>query len=128
MHLLLDTHFALWWQSGDRRVSPEVRALVMQQAESVHVSQVSLWELTIKSAMGKVTFDPEVFAAQVTAMGFRWLPIRNSHILRLHTLPALPDHRDPFDRLLVSQSLSEPLLLVTADRKLAAYGATVRVY
>nr|WP_248280477.1 type II toxin-antitoxin system VapC family toxin [Aromatoleum aromaticum] len=124
--MLLDTHFAFWWQTGDPRVTDEVRHLV-EAAGEVLVSRVSLWELTIKAGLGKIRIDLPVFAEQVEAMGFAWLPIENAHILKLADLPAFDDHRDPFDRLLVTQSLSEPLILLTVDRKLARYGSTIRV-
>lgn len=126
MRLLLDTHFALWWQTGDPRVTDEVRQLV-ETADEVLVSQVSLWELTIKAGLGKLRIDLPVFAEQVQAMGFAWLPIDNAHILKLADLPSFDDHRDPFDRLLVAQSMAEPLILLTVDGKLARYGSTVRV-
>lgn len=126
MKLLLDTHFAFWWQTGDPRVTEDVRRLV-EGADKVFVSRVSLWELTIKASLGKVRVDLSVFAEQVETMGFTWLPIENAHILTLAALPNFEDHRDPFDRLLVAQSMSEPLILVTADGKLSRYGSTVRV-
>ncbi len=126
MRLLLDTHFAFWWQTGDPRITEEIRGLV-ESADEVFVSSVSLWELTIKAGLGKVRIDLPTFAAQVESMGFTWLPIRNAHILELSTLPAGDDHRDPFDRLLVAQSMSEPLILLTVDGKLGRYGNTVRV-
>ena len=126
MRLLLDTHFALWWQTGDPHVTDEVRQLV-DTADEVLVSQVSLWELTIKAGLGKLRIELPVFAEQVQAMGFAWLPIDNAHILKLADLPTFDDHRDPFDRLLVAQSLAEPLILLTVDGKLARYGSTVRV-
>ena len=125
MRLLLDTHFALWWQTGDPRVTEEVRQLV-EMADEVLVSQVSLWELTIKAGLGKLRIDLPVFAEQVEAMGFAWLPIDNAHILKLAELPSFDDHRDPFDRLLIAQSLAEPLILLTVDSKLARYGSTIR--
>ena len=126
MRLLLDTHFAFWWQTGDPRVTAEVRRLV-EAADEVFVSRVSLWELTIKAGLGKVRVDLSAFAEQVESMGFIWLPIENAHILTLPILPTFDDHRDPFDRLLVAQSMSEPLILLTMDGQLARYGSTVRV-
>ena len=87
---------------------------------------MSLWELTIRAGLGKLRIDLPVFAEQVEAMGFAWLPIDNAHILKLAELPIFDDHRDPFDRLLVAQSLAEPLILLTVDSKLARYGSTIR--
>lgn len=126
MKLLLDTHFAFWWQTGDARLTPEVQRLV-ENAGEVFISRVSLWELAIKAGLGKLRIDLPVFAEQVEAMGFTWLPIENAHILRLADLPSFDDHKDPFDRLLVAQSLSEPLILLTIDNKLARYGSTIRL-
>jgi PIN domain nuclease of toxin-antitoxin system len=125
MRVLLDTHLAFWWQTGDERLSPEARRLA-ESADQVFVSSVSLWELTIKAGLGKVHLDLEVFEAQVEAMGFTWLPILNRHIRHLGDMVVFDDHRDPFDRLLVAQAMSEPLVLLTADGKLARYGTTVR--
>lgn len=126
MNLLLDTHFAFWWQTGDSRVTDEIRDLV-DSADVVFISRVSLWELAIKAGLGRLRIELPVFAEQVEAMGFSWLPIDNAHILKLADLPNFDDHRDPFDRLLVAQSMTEPLILLTVDGKLARYGSTVRV-
>ena len=125
--MLLDTHLALWWQTGDRRLSEEARKVIGSNGDPVLVSQVSLWELAIKSGLGRLRIDLPVFASQVEAMGFGWLAMGNSHILRLAELPVFADHRDPFDRLLVAQATSETLLLLTVDAKLRRYGDLVRV-
>ena len=127
MKLLLDTHLAFWWQTGSPKLTHQARQLIEESADPVLVSRVSLWELAIKSGMGKLEIDLPIFAAQVEAIGFSWLPIENAHILQLPHLPLFADHKDPFDRLLVAQSLSEPLILLTVDDKLARYGSTVRV-
>jgi PIN domain nuclease of toxin-antitoxin system len=125
MKVLLDTHFAFWWQTGHPR-SGAIRPWVEADDSEVFVSRVSLWELSIKAGNGKLRIDLPLFARQVEAMGFSWLPIENAHILRLAELPTFPDHKDPFDRLLAAQSLSEPLILLTADPKLERYGSTIR--
>ena len=127
MRYLLDTHYAFWWQTGDPRLTDKVRERVESNNEETFVSRASFWELTFKAGTGKLRINLPVFERQVEAMGFTWLPIENSHILQLAELPTFPDHKDPFDRMLVAQSLSEPLILLTADTKLARYGTTVRV-
>lgn len=127
MRLLLDTHLALWWQTGNARLTQHARRLIEENEELVYVSRASLWELAIKAGLGKLHIDLPVFAAQVEAMGFSWLPIENVHILELARLPAFPDHRDPFDRLLIAQSVSEPLVLLTTDAMLVHYGPLVRL-
>lgn len=126
MRYLLDTHYAFWWQTGDPRLSDKVRELVESNNEETFVSRASFWELTLKAGTGKLRINLPVFERQVEAMGFTWLPIENSHILQLAELPTFADHKDPFDRMLVAQSLSEPLILLTVDTKLARYGTTVR--
>jgi PIN domain nuclease of toxin-antitoxin system len=127
MRLLLDTHLAIWWEAGHPRLPATVIDLVRKQAESVFVSRASLWEIAIKVSIGRLRIDAVKFAGNIEAHGFQWLDIRNQHILAVASLATFDDHRDPFDRLLVAQSLTEPLLLLTADAKLGRYGATVRV-
>jgi len=127
MKLLLDTHLAFWWQTGDPRLTQNIRAFIETSIHPPFVSRASLWELTIKASLGKLRIDLPIFTAQVEAMGFAWLPIENAHILQISQLPIFADHKDPFDRLLVAQSISEPLILLTVDSKLARYGTTIRV-
>lgn len=127
MRLLLDTHLALWWLIRGSRVPDAARAIIENSAESVAISRVSLWEMAVKISTGKLDIDLPRFVEKAEASGFEWLDIKTEHILVVSTLPLHDDHRDPFDRLLVAQSLSEPLVLLTADAKLARYGATVRV-
>ncbi|MBA4182023.1 MAG: PIN domain-containing protein [Anaerolinea sp.] len=127
MRLLLDTQIAFWWQTGDRRLKDAVRQLVEVNEDPVLVSRVSLWELAIKAGTGRLKIDLALFTSEVEALGFSWLPIENAHILQLAELPVLSGHKDPFDRLLVAQSASEPLILLTADAGLGRYGALVRV-
>ena len=83
--------------------------------------------MAIKLGLGKLRLDLPRFVSSVEADGFRWLGIENRHILELAGLPQVDDHKDPFDRLLVAQSLSEPLILLTTDAQLARYASTVRV-
>ena len=127
MRLLLDTHLAIWWEANHDRLPAAVIDLVRNQAESVFVSRASLWEIAIKVSIGRLRIDVAKFARSIETHGFQWLDIRNGHILAVASLPTFGDHRDPFDRLLVAQSLTEPLLFLTTDAKLGRYGATVRV-
>lgn len=125
--LLLDTHLVLWWLSDD----PRLPAPVVEQAQTaeaeVFVSQASLWEMAIKVSIGRLQVDLAELERQVPLQGFHWLPIRNAHLLAVAALGCDGDHRDPFDRLLVCQSRTEPMLLLTVDRQLARYGTTVTV-
>jgi len=127
MRLLLDTHLVIWWEANHPKLSAIVIDLVRNQAEAVFVSRASLWEVAIKVSMGRLKLDIVKFTAQIEKQGFEWLDIKNEHLLTLSTLPTFDDHRDPFDRLLVAQSQTEPLLLLTADVTLGRYGTTVRV-
>ena len=125
--LLLDTHLVLWWLNGDPRLPQPVVERVQAAEAEVFVSQASLWEMAIKVSIGRLRVDLPELERQVPLQGFRWLPIRTTHLLAVAELESDGDHRDPFDRLLVCHSRTEPMLLLTADRQLGRYGATVIV-
>ncbi|MBI3370842.1 MAG: type II toxin-antitoxin system VapC family toxin [Betaproteobacteria bacterium] len=127
MRLLLDTRIVYCWMFEPARLPGAAIALIEQTEDDALVSRATHWEMAIKIANGKLRIDFPKFCAQVVADGFSWLPIENHHLLQVATLPAFDDHKDPFDRLLVAQSMTEPLILLTADAKLARYGSTVRV-
>jgi PIN domain nuclease of toxin-antitoxin system len=127
LKLLLDTQIAVWWQIAPERISSAVEQVVTREAEEVFLSRASLWEMAIKINTAKLHIDLARFVRQSEADGFRWLDIATEHILACASLPTFADHKDPFDRLLVAQSIAEPLILLTADKQLPRYGATVRV-
>lgn len=116
MRLLLDTHVLIWFDSG-ARLSPVATRAIAEAAE-VYVSAVSGWEIAIKAALGKLTTNRTVAEACEEA-GILELPILLRHTAALAALP--PHHRDPFDRMLIAQAMTEGLTLVTRDRALAAY-------
>jgi PIN domain nuclease of toxin-antitoxin system len=118
-------HLLLWWLADDPQLPSEVVERVRAPAAEVFVSQASLWEMAIKVSIGRLQVDLTELERQVPRQGFRWLPIRNAHLLAVATLESDGAHRDPFDRLLVCQSRMEPLLLLTVDRQLSRYGSTV---
>lgn len=126
MRLLLDTHAFLWAISDDPRLGPLSRGLITSEAETVSLSHVSIWEIAIKHSLARA--DMPISAAQAIQWaeecGFDRLPLSLPHLLTLEQLPQ--HHRDPFDRLLVAQSIRESLTLLSADRALAAYGAQLR--
>jgi len=126
MRLLLDTHLILWWEAGSPRL-PEGLSSLIDQADAVFVSRASLWEIAIKLSLGKLRVEIATFADNIGNHGFEWLDITNRHLINVATLPLFDDHKDPFDRLLVAQSLAESLQFLTCDKRLARYGATVRV-
>jgi PIN domain nuclease of toxin-antitoxin system len=127
MNLLLDTQIAIWWQIAPQRITPQIQTTVMDSASSVWVSRASLWEMAVKISLGKLRIELDRFVTQLRDDGFQLLAIETPHILELAHLPFHSDHKDPFDRLLVAQSISEPLTLMTADTKLGRYGNTVKV-
>lgn len=125
--LLLDTHLVLWWLADDPRLPAALVPLVRDPANTVFVSQASLWEIAIKQGLGRLSVDLVRLEQAIPQQGFRWLALRNAHLLAVAELEAVLGHRDPFDRLLIAQSRLEPLLLLSVDRQLAAYGPTVQI-
>lgn len=122
MRLLLDTHVVLWALGEPERLSDEVRSLIADPANEVYVSAVTVWEVEIKRAIGKLT-APDGFAEEVVERGFDGLPIDMAHASAAGRLPLL--HADPFDRMLVAQAMEERLAIVTDDRSIAAYGTDI---
>lgn len=118
--LLLDTHVFLWALSRSARLSPEVRALLEDPRVPVFVSAVSAWECAIKRQLGRLRIAEGIdLVDAVTASGFAELPVSGAHAARTEALSDI--HRDPFDRLLIAQSLEEGLTLVTSDEHIHAY-------
>lgn len=124
MRLLLDTHLFLWAMANDVRLPVEARELMLE-ADEVSVSAASIWEIAIKARIGKLKADADYLAETMAASGFVELPVTARHAARVAYLP--DHHTDPFDRLLIAQATAEPLLLLTVDQQLAAYGDIVRV-
>lgn len=120
--LLLDTHALLWWLADDPRLGPRARDLVADGRNPVYVSAASAWEISIKKALGKLE-APDELGTVVEEEGFETLPISFFHAERVGALP--PIHRDPFDRILVSQAQVEGLEIVTVDEKIPTYGVKV---
>ena len=124
MHILLDTHIFIWWLKDDRHLSKPARQLIMN-ADIVYVSSVSIWEAAIKVQLGKLEVELNELVEAIAAEGFQELPMMSRHALRISTLPQY--HRDPFDRMLIAQAMSEPLRLLTADLTLKQYSELVDV-
>ena len=114
---LLDTHVLLWSLNRDPRLSPRHFELIEAQ-ESLIVSVASIWEIAIKRALGKLTTaDDPIGHVRRRAIGI--LPIVEAHATGTAALP--PHHRDPFDRLLISQARAEGLTILTSDRRFTLY-------
>ena len=120
MRLLLDTHIAIWWLSGDPRLSTATRRAI-QDVPNAFLSAVSLWEIFIKQDTGRL--DLPVGFVDALRDDFIELPLTFDHAIEGRALPLL--HRDPFDRMLVAQAKVEGLTIVTADRVLSGYGVPV---
>jgi len=122
--LLLDTHILIWSLDRSERLSLDAEELILN-AQEVHISVVSLWEMAIKHTLGRLqlTTEFEKLPDVISTSGFEILPIDAAHAIQYHSLPML--HRDPLDRMLIAQSICEPLRLLTSDRVLPQYGSTV---
>jgi PIN domain nuclease of toxin-antitoxin system len=124
MRLLLDTHVFIWSVMDSRQLKVATRGY-LASAEVIYVSAASIWEIAIKTRLGKMTGDAEAFAAAIDASGFRELPVSAKHAAAVAELPL--HHADPFDRMLLAQAFLEPLRLVTADKALVVYGGAVEL-
>lgn len=124
MRLLLDTHIYLWAVTDSRKLRTEARTIIAA-AEAVYVSAASIWEIAIKARLGRIDCDPRLLAEAIETSGFQELPVTSSHAARVAQLA--DHHQDPFDRLLVAQALTEPLVLLTADAVVARYGELVHL-
>ena len=121
MNLLLDSHVALWWLSGDESLGEDAAAEI-ERSDDVAVSVVTPWELGIKRAAGKLVY-PDGLTEALVGAGFSMLPVSAAHA---ELAPMLPmHHRDPFDRMLVAQARLEALSIVTADAAITGYDVEV---
>jgi PIN domain nuclease of toxin-antitoxin system len=118
--LLLDTHIALWAVADDANLSKLARELILAAQNEIFFSAVSTWEIATKRSIGG---DIPCTASQAEedflASGYRPLSVTPQHTIAVEKLPLL--HKDPFDRLLIAQALSEPMYLVTHDEKIGQY-------
>ncbi len=122
MSLLLDTHALLWSIIAPEQLSSTVREAIVDPATQVAVSAVSFWEIAIKSNLGRLTLsgaDPEMLVDAAQQQGFDLLPLEPRLAASFTRLPLDPQHRDPFDRMLVWQAISLDYTLVSRDRKIA---------
>jgi PIN domain nuclease of toxin-antitoxin system len=120
---LLDTHLLLWALAAPAKLPAAARKQI--EAAEVFVSAASIWEISIKSALGKLEADPQEVLAAISPAGFVLLPITGEHAAKVRELPTL--HKDPFDRMLVAQASVEPMILLTNDEALRKYGTIVTV-
>jgi PIN domain nuclease of toxin-antitoxin system len=121
VNILVDTHVLIWWLNDTKRLGRHARATLSDPANTLWMSAVSIWEISIKTGLGLLDFrlTPERGVELLLQQGFRSLPIGFDHALAVRYLPL--HHKDPFDRMLVAQAQCERLTLLTADPKIRAY-------
>jgi len=125
MQLLIDTHLLLWGAENSERLPPRARLCMEDANNHLLFSVASLWEIVIKYGLGRshFTVNPGVFRRGLLDNGYSELTISSAHVLAVETLPAI--HKDPFDRLLLAQAMTEGVTLLTADATVAHYPCPV---
>ena len=123
MRVLIDTHLLLWALASPGRLSAKARQRI--ESSEVFASAASIWEISIKSALGRLQANPAEVLSSIEPAGFDHLHITGENAAAVVNLPPL--HKDAFDRLLVAQALVERMILLTDDDTLGGYGDSVEV-
>lgn len=118
MRILLDTHIIIWILEDSKKLSKKARKII-DDANEVYISPVSAWEMMIKMQLGKLEIELEDINKIFKQTNFIELNLKFEHVLTLNNLPNY--HKDPFDRMLIAQALSEPLKLITSDSMVKKY-------
>ena len=127
MRLLLDTHAIYWYTTGDPKLSIHAQTAIQDATNDIFISPASLWEIAVKVSNGKWQMNQtfEVFLDRcLNQYEFEILPIEPSHTIAVSRLPFPTDHRDPFDRMLISQAIVESMAVVSVDSAFDSYGVT----
>ena len=119
--ILIDTHALLWYAKGDNRLEPTLRTIIQDSQNQIYASKASLWEITIKVALGKldVGLSFNEFIDELPRQGFQFLDIDFQDLRILHALPLL--HGDPFDRLIIAQAIARSWPVISDDGKFKLY-------
>lgn len=119
--VLIDTHILLWYAKGDNRLDPAVRDLIQDPQTVPYISKSSLWEITIKAALGRLDLGTsfDAFMDELPRQGFQLLNIEVDDLRVLYTLPM--HHGDPFDRLILAQAIARSWSVVSDDGKFSLY-------
>lgn len=122
MRVLLDTRVLIWYLEGNQDLARPQRELIVRSETEVFVSLASLWEIAIKTSVGKLKLNRSLtdILQQLSAQSFEILPIAPGHVLQVASLPF--HHRDPFDRMIIAQAKVEFLHVITTNEEFAAYG------
>lgn len=125
MKILLDTHVLLWVAGDPQQLSAQARKLLEDPQNQLYFSAASLWEVSIKNKLGRADFkvDLPVLRRNLLDYGFEEIAINSAHTLAVEALPNI--HKDPFDRMLVAQTIVEGITLMTADSAVAEYPVAV---
>ncbi len=123
MRILLDTHILLWWLKDDRKLPDDAVNIIGNAANDIFMSTVNAWEIAIKKSLGRIQIDMDEFLESIKSSGLGVLNITVNHACQISNLP--DHHKDPFDRMLIAQSIVEPMRLLTHDDTLIPYGKHV---
>lgn len=125
MNVLLDTHIALWAVQDSPLLTTRAREIILSPASTIYVSTASIWEIGIKFSLGRgdMPISSKEALGYFREAGYQVIPIEPEHAIEVENLP--PHHKDPFDRLLVAQALTEPMRLLTHDPMVALYSDTI---
>ena len=126
MKLLLDTHLLLWAAGDPDRLSPAAQSLISDPENEPLFSSASIWEIAIKHGLRRdvLQLDPRLVRRALLDNGYGELPITSDHAVAIDGLP--PIHKDPFDRILVAQSIVEGITLLTSDPLVGRYPGPIR--
>ncbi len=129
MKLLLDTHVVIWLLEGDNKLSNTAKIHIENVDNEVFVSVISLFEIAIKVKIGKLSFDKKIkdVVKELDNQGIKLLPLSDNHIENYQSVPLFPEHRDPFDRILIATALHEELSIITIDEKFENYKNIVEI-
>ncbi len=127
---ILDTHCLIWFQENNPKIPARVMQIIQDVENKICFSQVSLFEIAIKKAIGKlpdfVGSINDLYDAAIKD-DFSFLPIDNSHINAYESVPLFNEHRDPFDRLIIATAINEDMVILSADSNFKLYDAFVKI-
>jgi len=131
MKVLIDTQIFIWYQLYDPKLHANIYDLLTRVENTVYVSQISLVEIAIKQKIGKLpelVVSIDTLVSLIEQDGFVILPLQTKHIEAYSEIPLFPEHRDPFDRLLLATALSENIPIISSDGNFELYKQHVHVF
>jgi PIN domain nuclease of toxin-antitoxin system len=128
MKFILDTHSFLWFLGGDNQLSAKARKIIQSNKNLKYISMATLWEIALKMSIGKLRLDVpfQALLSEIDANGFEILSIEFVHIQELLNLDF--HHRDPFDRIIIAQALTENMTIITKDETFKEYSAVALLW